>query len=664
MSDDSFTREQVKQYLKKEFGETPEDSDLKEKAKQDLLYTIKDLAEEEELEEERVRELGERVRKFLKSLRKRTISWDEADYHDIGDLKVPDMEGKTVKIRVQLQKMSEPVAVHISGLPPSVQEEGNDESASRHLLTHMFFREVDGAEKIDSTPTVNTDLIKKVRKKRKDHHVFDVLGTVALIPSHGGIGSEFKLLVHDMRVSEDSLQMVKATKPEIKEAKSTLKELNEKDKSVYSYIKERLCKGLGIKGLERSPRLSDSLETIIVQAFSDGYVNTASVSKTPSVSRTSGKLHTLIIGAPAVGKKKLTEAAQVLNPVFQEAQPTKATAAGVQSTSRQGEGGVWKSDPGYIPLAHHGVFAIQDFHSVKRARREKLLGIFNMVMEDGKVEDSTAANVEHPTNTSIHLDTNKRTDLFPDSKLQGDTIVAKRLDDIRIPMTSLSRFDFIVDIQRDIDRQKEIAKEMFEVSDEEMDDNGSDKSPNHWARKLKVLVAFLRTKHEEVKFPEETREAMKKEQDDLWESYEKGQDRWPWLSDFLTRLSNSVYKFSAAFARMNDRGESTKEDVDKTFKLIRRKFDFIDSLGEQIRLTETQNTSYEPQAPQGNELDVWLSDTFQGQRVKTKDILEAYEEEFEVELVRRTLNRHLPKVAKKIRQGVYEFPDEEVTSSQ
>ena len=54
-----------------------------------------------------------------------------------------------------------------------------------------------------------------------------------------------------------------------------------------------------------------------------------------------------------------------------------------------------------------------------------------MVMEGGVVIDSTAAKQTHSALTSIHLDTNKRTDLFPDSQLHGDTVVAKRLDSLQ-----------------------------------------------------------------------------------------------------------------------------------------------------------------------------------------------------------------------------------------
>jgi len=65
-------------------------------------------------------------------------------------------------------------------------------------------------------------------------------------------------------------------------------------------------------------------------------------------------------------------------------------------------------------------------------------------MEDGKAIDSTSARKEHEALTSIHLDMNKVSDLFPKSVPSGKDIMISRLDDIKIPMNVLSRFDYAV----------------------------------------------------------------------------------------------------------------------------------------------------------------------------------------------------------------------------
>jgi hypothetical protein len=435
--------------------------------------------------------------------------------------------------------------------------------------------------------------------------------------------------------------MICAKGPEVTVARRTLQGLQRKRASVYEDILATLVNGLGIQGLDDAPQLKDSLEAITVQAFSDGWIN-----------KTSGKIHTLVIGAPAVGKKLLTEAAQCLNPAFEKAHPSKATVAGVCSTATSRDG-VWVSKPGHLPLAHHGVFAIQDFHAVKDAQREKLLGVFNMVMEDGWVIDSTAARQTHPALTAIHLDTNKRTDLFPDSQLRGETIVAKRLDDIRIPMTILSRFDFIIDIPRDAMRQMEIALAMYDRPGNVQSPYGPARQRAAWARQLQVLVALLRAEHAAIDFGDpQLRQDMRARQQQLWEENQEALEKIPWLSDFQARLTNSVFKLVAASARLHHRSRPTRADVDRAFRLIHCKIQFVATLGLHLQLPRGGD------APEGPGLEAWLGQRFVGRNdVRTGEVLQAYTEDFGISPVRRTLERHLPLVARRVRHGVWDFND-------
>jgi hypothetical protein len=594
------------------------------KAYDDLLYTVHELARSERLEESALRALAAKIRDYLETLCSPDLSWEQVEYHSIRDLRDPVLEWKGVKISALLARMTEPLAVPLDG--------------AKHLMTVMTFRDPDAPDSIESLSTVNTELVRRLQEQKQDHHLFDVLGTVVLVPNDHGATEHFRLMVHDVRAAETPLQMIRATQREIDDARRTLRDLRRQKRTIYDHILTALVEGLSIRGLDKSPELKDCLEAVIVQAFSDGWVANAS-----------GKLHTLVVGAPAVGKKLLTEAAQCLNPAFQEAHPSKATAAGVCSTAIQDEG-AWVSRPGYLPLAHGGVFAIQDFHAVKDAQREKLLGIFNMVMEDGKVIDSTAARQTHPALTSIHLDTNKRTDLFPDSQLRGDTIIAKRLDDIKIPMTILSRFDFVIDIPRDAERQMEVSLAMYDRPGTVQGPRSPAQRRAEWARKLRVLVALLRTKYEEIDFPEAVWSRMRGEQARLWTRSADALQRIPWLSDFQARLTNSVVKFVAAYARMNGRGKPVRQDVDSAFRLITRKYEFVGTLAQHLNLARTAET------PEGRDLEQWLRDRFAGQRCKTAQILDAYEEAHGLPPARRTIERHLPQVARRVRKGLWEFP--------
>jgi hypothetical protein len=592
-------------------------------AHDDVLYSIRDVAQHEHLPEESLAVLVTKARDYCDLLSRRgDLSWEYVEYHTIVDLRDPLMEGRAVKLRVHLERLLEPVVV--------------DHAGQKHLATRMTFRDLDGADHVDTLFTINTPLIRELDHLKQEHHVFDVLATVCLMPSPSG--EHFRLLVHAMRPSHTPLQMIQATRAEIDQVEALLATLAQTKSSIFDYIYNALVRGLGLQGLEEASELSDSLEAVIVQACSDGEVGNAS-----------GKLHTLVIGAPAVGKKLLTEAARVLNPVFHEAHPSKATVAGVCSTAYQ-ERGVWCSKPGYLPLAHRGVFAIQDFHAVKDMQREKLFGVFQMVMEDGRAIDATAARQQHPALTSIHLDMNKRSDLFPDSQLRGDTIIAKRLDDIRVPMTMLSRFDFIIDIPRDTQRQIEVALAMYDQPGLIVGPVRPGQNPAAWARELQVLVAFLRTKHENVRFPPTIRDGMQRKHAEFGQENEALFGQHPWLSDFQTRLVNSAFKFAAAYARMNNRPEPLAEDIDSTFRLIRRKFEFLATLARTLQIPQTW------ELPQRDEVAQWLTTRFAGQQMRTGDILQTYEDDFGQKLVRRTLERHLKDVAQHPKKGLWSFP--------
>lgn len=589
----------------------------------DIFFSIRELAQRKQLPEESLVSLEIKIRDYLDLLwRRGDVSWDAAEYFDVIEIRDPSMEKRTIKVRVVLEEMQEPVVVTYAG--------------EKHLASRMIFREPDGPEQIESTPTCNTPLINELQRDKRRHHVFDVLATVLLMPV--SFGERFFLLVHDMKPSETALQMVMATQSEIDYATKTLAALQENGRGIFEYIYSTLVHGMGIQGLKSGSELRDSLEAVIIQAFSDNWIQNAS-----------GKLHTLIIGAPAVGKKLLVDAARMLNPVFYEAHPSKVTVAGICSTAVQHHG-TWHSKPGYIPLAHRGVFAIQDFHSVKDRQREDLLGLFNMVMEEGQVTDATAAQQTHPALTSIHLDANKKTDLFPDSQLRGETIVAKRLDDIKIPMTNLSRFDFIIDIPRDTQRQMDIALAMYERPGHVVGTRVERYGQDEWARQLQVLVALLRTKHRNITFSPDIVGIMRSRHDALFQSNAALYTKLPWLGDFQTRLTNSVFKFVASYARMSDRDEPHVEDVDRSFRLIGRKFDFLATLSQALQVPSTW------EVPQRENLDSWLCERFAGEQVNTGDILAAYQAEYTLPLGRRTLERHLPKVARSIKFGVWEFP--------
>jgi alkylated DNA repair dioxygenase AlkB len=224
------------------------------------------------------------------------------------------------------------------------------------------------------------------------------------------------------------------------------------------------------------------------------------------------------------------------------------------------------------------------------------------------------------------------------------------LDDIRIPMTILSRFDFIIDIPRDVQRQIDVALAMYGRQETNVGPQPGGRTRAEWARKLQVLVAYLRTVHAKIDFPEEITTVMQQKHEELSQASEPLLDQ-PWFSDMQARLTNSVFKYAAAYARLSNRSSPTPEDIDHVFRLIWRKFDFLATLAQHLLVPKSW------EVPRNIDLEDWLQARFAGQQVRTKDILAAYQQDFGFPPVRRTVERHLPMVAHPgQRQGLWEFP--------
>ena len=77
------------------------------------------------------------------------------------------------------------------------------------------------------------------------------------------------------------------------------------------WIKKTIVDEIGIMGLNKAKELDACLDFMILQSFSHGKSEKASM-----------KLHSLVIGPPGVGKKLLTMTAKILNPVSEEISST------------------------------------------------------------------------------------------------------------------------------------------------------------------------------------------------------------------------------------------------------------------------------------------------------------------------------------------------------
>lgn len=590
----------------------------------ELAATIYMLASQHKWSDELLQDLLAKAQAYLRARSPEPARWDVAQYVSIASIRNLGMLGRIIKIRATIAHASDPLILKTGD--------------SRTLCINLTFQDAASGDRIGSTAITWTALIDRLLEYRKRFSVYEVLGEVYDFPIDGlGHVSEFRLIVYDLRPSTNPLQIIMASSAEVDETRHFLEGLKARGDSLLDHVFKTLIAQRGIRGLEQADLLSDTLKCGVLQAASGGMVLGAS-----------GKIHSLVIGAPAVGKKLARDGIRAINPTFQEAHPSKVTVAGISATTYHTDGG-WTSKAGYIPLAHQGAFVIQDYHSVE-TQRKKIQGVLSMAMEDGVIEDSTAARKTHMAQTAIHLDLNKISDLSPQLL---DKI--HRLDDIKMPMHLLSRFDFIVDIKRDTARQMAVALAMYSslTSTLEMLEE-SDES-----RQLRLLIAYLRTAHAAVSFGPAVREYMRLKHGELMEKNRAHIERLPWLSDFQTRTAVSIAKFTAAAARLADRSDSRPEDVDLILPFVARKYEFLGSLWSQLIVPD----GWDKRRGLRDRRTLWLLGAFAGRAdAKVSEVVEKARLDLGEVLARKTIYRILEElvasgVIKRAVYGSYDFSD-------
>ena len=401
------------------------------------------------------------------------------------------------------------------------------------------------------------------------------------------------------------------------------------------WIKKTIVDEIGIMGLNKAKELDACLDFMILQSFSHGKSEKASM-----------KLHSLVIGPPGVGKKLLTMTAKILNPVSEEISSTdgKITLAGLVGSAGKAKGGNIKSSPGYLPRASSGVVCIQDFHEIKQ-NRKAIFSLLSKMMEDGKVIDSTAAHWIHEAITSIHLDTNKYSQV-------GMMSGTNTIKDIDIPTNILSRFDFIIDIPRNIERQYEIA-DMINKGERTLSSYGKGETEKEWQRDLRRIVAYVRTYFSDVTVSSDVSDYISEKIKLYRQEYEKKFKDTGLMADIITRLIISIQKYIKAIASANLRTNALNSDVDYAFKLIKHKLDYLSSLGS----SDTSLLADSVKKYKEEDRITLIHERFDGKIVDGKMVFELYKEypEYIYDLSSRTLVRDLDKAGNKISQGKWEI---------
>ena len=544
------------------------------------------------------------------------VEWEKVFTQSIFDIKNEDSVGKPVSFVGTVSSISQPYPLKLG--------------RKKHTVYDIILQDHSRAE--IHCLTIPYESFKTEISDHFSNHRFVVFrGTILSVEHPSNI---YLFFLHEIepRITPEDLIRIR---PDIKgRVAKKFKKVSKKG-GLLRWIKKTIVDEIGIVGLNKAKELDACLDFMILQSFSHGKSKKASM-----------KLHSLVIGPPGVGKKLLTMTAKILNPVSEEISSTdgKITVAGLVGSAVKAKGGGSKSIPGYLPRASSGVVCIQDFHEIKQ-NRKAIFSLLSKMMEDGEVIDSTAAHWIHEAITSIHLDTNKYSQV-------GMMSGTNSIKDIDIPTNILSRFDFIIDIPRNIERQYEIA-DKINKGERTLSSSGKRETEKEWQRDLRRIVAYVRTYFSDVIVSSSVSDYISEKIKLYKQEYEKKFKDTGLMADIITRLIISIQKYIKAIASANLRTNALNSDVDYAFKLIKHKLDYLSSLGSSDTALLVDGVKKYKQEDRIN----IIHERLEGKIVDGKMVLELYKEypEYIYKLSDKTLVRDLNKAGNKISHGKWKI---------
>ena len=542
----------------------------------------------------------------IKTLIEADANLDEQDLEQIVtrpifEIKNEKFVGEPIRILASISKISDPIPIEV------------EEGARRITTFSIVLRDRSGNE-IGCVPLLHNQFESKAHRYFQTKGFFIFQGTVLSV-IHGR-SSEYKFYIKNIEEIVNATDLL-YLKPELKDriGKIYLRTIK-KEGGLLGHIKSKLIRELGIKGLKQAKELDKCVDFAILQSFSQGMDKTNSM-----------KLHSLVIGPPGVGKKLLTKIAMILNPSGIEVSSTqgKLTDAGLIGNVMKKDG-MTISEPGYLSQASGGVFCIQDFHELAKGK-SSIMATLAKVMEDGEVIDSTSARTTHAAVTSIHLDMNRMSQVDKSMKFNP-------FEDLKIPINVLSRFDFIMDIPPDKDRQKKVAFDIIKGKEKLSAQLGTG-SESQWERELKVMIAYTRATWREVDIPKDIQKYIRKK---VKEALGSGDD----FQDHIIRVTYSIFKYVKTLACANLRLKAKKEDVDKAFEFIDEKLAFLQEFKNKLDESVEVGSVSTPMARQ-----TAIAKEFKDKEFRKKEVLDHVNELAELPVSDKTITRDLIELTKK-----------------
>jgi len=593
------------------------DDDLRQKVEQALQALFQKVAEASKgkLDAKQAAFLfQEKAAEVLAQLQRGPVSWDNAPYFKIRDLRRPGMANQTVRLQVTVKSFTDPapITVHLG------------ESLYESIIAEAEISDSLGST-IPTLPIASSDLVASLDDCRYAGKSFEMLGAVAdVMVSYDGT-REFRVIPLDIRPLNTSLARIRATQDEIDSTTALIDKLSHQGRTPYVYVRQNVREYLGIIEPDNDYAFSRAIDSTIITAFSCGRVAT-----------TPGSLHHLVLGPSGIGKKLLAKISRILSPTYTEIGVTKVTEAGLCGSAHH-EHGEWHHRPGLLPRAHGGAFIAEDVHELSPGVKRSLVGMLLKVMEDGRLLDSTAASTEYEIHASVHFDQNLTLDVR-----DGKGSPRYTLQTVQLPKHFLTRVDLITALPRDVERQSKVAIGIAKADDAPRNGGSVDE------RQMKLVVALMRDQYPEPSLGS-VLPLMEKSIGELC-SLNTDKKHLDHFHDFLPRLAISLRKTVKAICRSRALPAAGEDEVREATRLLRAKVEFLAQLEPGVVMPSSWQAKQTRQA--------WVQEAFGGQEVKAAEVCSTWATTtLGPPVDEKTIRRDLKQIGgQEVNKGVWQLP--------
>lgn len=538
------------------------------------------------LPQKRQVETYQTIKKVLKKIKPSILEQERKNFqitfYKIADLKRPALENTIIGINAQISEIGELDFITIEN--SELIEKLN---LKKHQVRSASISLTDGDTTIKCLSVCDIQLYEKIRSMCGER--LRIVGIPILMPIQKRV-SKMQFLILSVELQKNTFEILCPTLEEVQSTKKWVAEKSVLSKSVVDILEVRVLRALQIK-LGENNIMRRVVRFSILMALSGG--------KSENILLC---IHLLLIGRSGAGKKTITKVLEFLSPIFVQAHANRLSKAGLVGPAVQKDG-IWKITPGLLPQANDGCFSVQDAHAFEDMK--SVASVFSMSMEDGEVMSSNATMSRSATDTSILLDMNRKSQILaqePESEID---------DLFGLPLNVLTRFDGIVELPTNLDNQFEVADSIIKNFDtRQFADFEKIK------RATKLIVAYLKEEYKDIIIPVEVREYAADKWQEYFNSNREVFKKFPNLSDFNLRMTNSIIKLLIVTTRANFRRKATIQDVDEALKYLKFKIRYLQKVGPNLQ-SEALTSSIKNKPKSRKKL---LHREFGGKTVKFSDI--------------------------------------------